>query len=67
MLKVRTTAPEDAGSIKGDGNFVLQQWRWNISGAEQEELNFDEAKDKTNKVVSGFLNVKVKIQRAVIL
>lgn len=67
MLKVRTTAPEDAGSIKDDGNFVLQQWRWNISGAEQEELNFDEAKDKTNKVVSGFLNVKVKIQRAMIL
>lgn len=67
MLKVRTAAPEDAGSIKGDGNFVLQQWRWNVSGAEQEELNFDEAKDKTNKVMSAFLNFKGKIKKAVIL
>lgn len=64
-----TAAPEDAGSIKGDGNFVLQQWRRNVSGAEQEELNFDEAKDKTNKVTSAFLNFKRKKKRykAVIL
>lgn len=47
--------------------FFLQQWRWNVSGAEQEELNFDEAKDKTNRVMSAFLNFKGKIKKAVIL